>query len=96
LKHTLRGRVTVGARHLAERGEVWIGVADTGDGIPSEKQGMLFQRFQQVDDDLERRQSGTGLGLAISRELVEMHGGRIWVESAPGKGSSFIFALPVV
>jgi signal transduction histidine kinase len=70
-------------------------VADTGEGIPADQVARLFQRFQQVDENEERRKIGTGLGLAISRQLVEMHGGRIWVESAPGQGADFVFALPV-
>ncbi len=81
---------------MPEKGEVWIGVADTGDDISPDKLGLLFQRFQQVDENLERRQVGTGLGLAISRQLVEMHGGRIWAESKPGAGSVFVFSLPIV
>ncbi len=96
LKHTARGSVTLQARHLPEEREVWIGVADTGDGIPPDKMVLLFRRFQQVDENLERRQAGTGLGLAISRQLVEMHGGRIWAESKPGAGSIFVFSLPIV
>ena len=96
LKHTTRGAVMIRARHLAEKNEVWVGVADTGEGIPANRVERLFKRFGQVDDNVERRQKGTGLGLAISRQLVEMHRGRIWVESEPGKGAHFIFALPVV
>jgi signal transduction histidine kinase len=95
LKHTARGAVMIRARPVADKNEVWIGVSDTGEGIPADRMERLFQRFGQVDDNLERRQKGTGLGLAISRQLVEMHRGRIWVESAPDQGSHFVFALPV-
>jgi signal transduction histidine kinase len=95
VKFTERGGVTLHARYTPEPGEVVIGVADTGDGIPPDQIGKLFQRFQQVDEKPARRRKGTGLGLAICRELVEMHGGRIWVESTPGVGSNFVFALPV-
>jgi signal transduction histidine kinase len=95
VKFTERGGVTLHARYIPEPGEVVIGVADTGEGISPDQTGKLFQRFQQVDEKQARRRKGTGLGLAICRELVEMHGGRIWVESTPGVGSNFMFALPV-
>jgi signal transduction histidine kinase len=94
-KFTERGGVTLHARYIPEPGEVVIGVADTGEGISPDQTGKLFQRFQQVDEKQARRRKGTGLGLAICRELVEMHGGRIWVESTSGVGSNFMFALPV-
>jgi signal transduction histidine kinase len=94
-KFTVQGTVKIHARHEAAKQEVVIGIADTGEGIPAHKVGRLFQRFQQVDDDSDRRRLGTGLGLAICREFVEMHGGRIWVESQFGHGANFVFALPV-
>lgn len=94
-KFTSHGRVTLHARHLVERHQVLVGVADTGEGIPPEKLHLVFERFQQLDDNPDRRRQGSGLGLAICRELVEMHGGQIWVESTPGKGSDFKFTLPV-
>jgi signal transduction histidine kinase len=96
LKYTSYGNVTLHARHLPEQNEVWIGVSDSGDGIAPDQLLRLFQRFQQADDNVERRRVGTGLGLAISKQLVEMHGGRIWAESTPGQGSNFVFALPTV
>lgn len=95
LKYTSKGHVMLHARHMTEKNEMWIGVADTGGGIPPDKIDLLFQRFQQVDENVERRRMGTGLGLAISRQLVEMHGGRIWAESKAGAGSNFTFSLPV-
>jgi signal transduction histidine kinase len=95
IKFTARGSITLQASYHATNDEVVISVTDTGEGIPAEQIGHLFQRFQQVDPDLARRRLGSGLGLSICKDLVEMHGGRIWVESTPGVGSSFMFALPV-
>ncbi len=94
-KFTHQGSVTLHASYQAGEQEVVIGINDTGEGITADKIERLFQRFQQVDDNEERRQQGSGLGLAICRELVEAHGGRIWVESKPGVGSDFIFSLPL-
>ena len=94
-KFTTSGCVTLHARSLAQQQAVLLGVADTGDGIPTDKPRLLFERFQQIDHNPDRRRQGAGLGLAICRELVEMHGGRIWVESTPGVGSDFMFTLPL-
>jgi light-regulated signal transduction histidine kinase (bacteriophytochrome) len=71
-----------------------VSVADTGPGIPAEHQTRIFEQFQQVDNSNTRAKGGTGLGLAIARQIVEMHGGRIWVESTLGKGSTFQMELP--
>jgi PAS domain S-box-containing protein len=85
------GRVTIGARSRA--GEVLFSVADTGAGIPAESLPHVFDRFWQAKRT-ERR--GAGLGLPICKGLVEAHGGRIWVESTPGRGSTFFFTIPIV
>ncbi len=68
---------------------------DTGPGIAPDDQKKIFEEFQQVDNSTTRRKGGTGLGLAISRRIVEMHGGRLSVESAPGKGATFHIDIPV-
>jgi signal transduction histidine kinase len=73
-----------------------VTVRDQGIGIPPEDLPRIWERFYRVDNTNTRRIGGTGLGLAITRALVELHGGRIWVESTPGKGSAFFFTLPVV
>lgn len=74
---------------------VEISVSDTGIGISPENQAKLFQPFQQVETSLTRNYPGTGLGLSLCRRFVELHGGRIWVESELGKGSTFTFAVPL-
>jgi two-component system sensor histidine kinase VicK len=82
------------AAQPADNGEVCIVVEDQGRGIAQEKLDMIFERFQQGDASDSRALGGTGLGLAICRRIVQQHGGRIWVESEPGKGSRFLFTLP--
>ncbi len=86
-----------GIKLLAERrnSEVLVSVRDTGCGIPREEHKRIFERFKQVGDTLTDKPKGTGLGLPICKHIVEMHGGSIWVESMPGKGSSFFFSLPL-
>jgi signal transduction histidine kinase len=86
------GRVDVSA-HL-EDGQVEIAVADTGPGIPAADLEKIFEEFEQAGDG-KQAEEGTGLGLPLSRKLVELHGGRLWVESEPGRGSTFRFTLPV-
>jgi len=70
-------------------------VADTGPGINKEDQERIFEEFQQSDSALTKSKTGTGLGLAIAKRIAELHGGRIWVESSLGKGSTFYLRIPV-
>ncbi len=72
-----------------------VSVIDNGIGIPTKDLGKIFERFFQVEAHLTRRHSGMGLGLSVAKAMIEMHGGRIWVESVEGKGSNFTFLLPV-
>ena len=86
------GRVEVRLRE--EGGAVRVDVRDNGVGISPEHQGVIFEKFRQVGDTLTEKPPGTGLGLAICRQIIDHFGGRLWVESAPGRGSVFSFALP--
>jgi signal transduction histidine kinase len=86
------GTVTLRARRSQQAVE--IAVIDTGVGIAPEDQAMVFEEFRQATGDHLRKAEGTGLGLALARRFVELHGGTIWVESAPGRGSTFAFTLP--
>jgi GAF domain-containing protein len=94
IKFTDAGEVAVKA--TANNGSFHVSVCDTGPGISAADQAKLFQEFQQADNAITRKKGGTGLGLAISKRIIEMHGGRIWVESQPGQGSTFAFTLPVI
>jgi signal transduction histidine kinase len=93
IKFTDIGEVSI--KGSSENGSFNVAVRDTGPGISPADQAKLFQEFQQADNSITRKKGGTGLGLAISRRIIEMHGGRIWVESSPGHGSTFAFTLPV-
>jgi GAF domain-containing protein/anti-sigma regulatory factor (Ser/Thr protein kinase) len=94
IKFTDAGEVAIKAE--ANNGAFSVSVRDTGPGISAADQAKLFQEFQQADNAITKKKGGTGLGLAISKRIVEMHGGKIWVESQPGQGSTFTFTLPVV
>ncbi|HEY2996109.1 MAG TPA: GAF domain-containing protein [Methylomirabilota bacterium] len=87
------GRIEVRAERVD--GQVEISVADTGIGIAPEDHEAVFEEFRQVGTDYAKKHEGTGLGLALSRKLVELHGGRIWLKSRPGEGSTFTFTIPV-
>jgi signal transduction histidine kinase len=95
IKFTDQGHITLRAMRVAQH--VRVVVEDTGLGIPADHLEAVFQEFTQVDTSTTRKAGGTGLGLPISRHLVEMHGGKLWAESAgiPGQGSAFIIELPV-
>jgi signal transduction histidine kinase len=92
IKFTDAGEVRVAA--AAANGKFTVSVADTGPGIPPDQLTRVFEQFHQVDNSNTKAKGGTGLGLAISEQIVEMHGGRIWVESTLGKGSVFHMELP--
>jgi PAS domain S-box-containing protein len=94
IKFTDQGEVTI--RASATDGSYNLSVSDTGPGISEADQDKLFQEFQQGDNSITRKKGGTGLGLAISRRIIEMQGGRIWVDSRLGQGSTFSVSLPVV
>jgi signal transduction histidine kinase len=94
IKFTDAGEVAIKAE--TNDGAFHVSVRDTGPGISAADQAKLFQEFQQADNAITKKKGGTGLGLAISKRIVEMHGGKIWVESQPGQGSTFAFTLPVV
>jgi signal transduction histidine kinase len=93
IKFTDTGEVHVTAN--AVNGCFAIGVADTGPGIPEHERTRIFEQFHQMDDSHTKAKGGTGLGLAIAKQIVEMHGGRIWVDSTPGGGSTFRMELPI-
>ncbi len=94
IKFTDTGEVVIKA--AATDGSFHLSVCDTGPGISAADQAKLFQEFQQADNAITRKKGGTGLGLAISKRIIEMHGGKIWVESQLGQGSTFAFTLPVM
>jgi PAS domain S-box-containing protein len=94
VKFTEHGEVLITVGMMNEN-EAFVSVKDTGIGISTEEQNMVFDQFRQVDESTTRRAGGTGLGLTITRYLVQLHGGKIWVESELDKGSTFTFTLPV-
>jgi signal transduction histidine kinase len=93
IKFTDKGEVAIKA--AATNGSFTISVCDTGPGIAEADQRKIFEEFQQADSSTTKEKGGTGLGLAISKRIVEMHGGRLWVESSLGHGSTFSFSIPL-
>jgi signal transduction histidine kinase len=93
IKFSDAGEVVIKAG--ASDGAFNLSVRDTGPGISAADQAKLFQEFQQADNSITRKKGGTGLGLAISKRIIEMHGGRIWIDSVVGQGSTFSLTLPV-
>jgi signal transduction histidine kinase len=93
IKFTEKGKIVIWARE--EKGNVIVEIEDTGIGISKENLSKIFTKFFQAETGAERRYEGTGLGLSIAKMLIEAHKGKIWVESKLGKGSKFIFSLPI-
>jgi len=94
IKFTDTGEVTVGV--AARNGVFEVSVTDTGPGIPDEERRRIFEEFHQADSSATRKKGGTGLGLAIAERIVQLHGGRIWVDSIPDNGARFAFTIPVL
>lgn len=93
IKFTETGNITIAA--IEKEKQLQVSVTDTGIGIPENKQSAIFQEFEQGDGSTTRAYAGTGLGLSISKRLIELHGGKMWVESTSEKGSTFFFTLPI-
>ena len=92
IKFTDKGEVRISA--TAMNSHFTVSVTDTGPGIPTDQLTRVFDQFHQVDNSNTKAKGGTGLGLAIAKQIVEMHGGRIWVKSTLGKGATFQMHLP--
>ena len=86
------GKITI--RLTTSEQQVQVDVQDNGIGIKTEDQSKIFEKFQQVKDPARGRPYGTGIGLTISKRIIDFHHGKIWVNSTPGKGSTFSFSLP--
>ena len=93
IKFTDTGEVRIAVTKV--NGVFAVAISDTGPGIPDAEQGRIFQEFHQVDSSVTKKKGGTGLGLAIAKRIVELHGGRLWVEFELGKGSTFHLELPI-
>ena len=92
IKFTEQGEIAIRVSVRADHVEV--AVTDMGTGIPTAERERIFEEFHQLDNSATRKKGGTGLGLAITKRIIELHGGRIWVESEVGKGSRFCFTVP--
>ena len=93
IKFTDAGEVRIAA--TAANDHFTVGVTDTGPGIPQDQLKRVFDQFHQIDNSNTKAKGGTGLGLAIAKQIVEMHGGRIWVKSTLGQGATFQMQLPI-
>jgi signal transduction histidine kinase len=93
IKFTDSGEVRIDV--AVENGDLVVSVSDTGPGIPEMDRNKIFDEFRQAEGSITQKKGGTGLGLAIAKRIVELHGGKIWVESEVGKGSKFTFTLPM-
>ena len=93
IKFTDEGEISIEV--ALEEGDFVVRVSDTGVGIAERDRSVIFEEFRQADSSNTREKGGTGLGLAIAKRMIELHGGRIWVESREGKGSTFLFRVPV-
>jgi signal transduction histidine kinase len=93
IKFTDSGEVRIEV--AAKNGDLVVSVSDTGPGIPETDREKIFDEFRQAEGSITQKKGGTGLGLAIAKRIVELHGGKIWVESEVGKGSTFTFSLPL-
>jgi signal transduction histidine kinase len=93
IKFTEEGIIAIDVQET--EGSFLVSVSDTGQGLSAAEQEIIFNEFQQVDGSSTREKGGTGLGLSIASKIVEMHGGRIWVESELGQGAIFRFSIPV-
>jgi signal transduction histidine kinase len=95
IKFTKQGGITIKTTNKFNEDQVLISVIDTGKGIAEENLSKLFQKFHQIESASENEEGGTGLGLAISKEIINLHGGKIWAESKLDKGTTFQFTLPI-
>jgi histidine kinase len=95
IRHTQQGGLKIEVKIEKEKGEVIIGITDSGSGIAEADLPFIFDRFYRGSKSRGSSSGESGLGLAICKEIVEYHGGRIWVESELGKGSTFTFSLPL-
>jgi PAS domain S-box-containing protein len=93
IKFTEKGSVTI-SMSMTTDDELLVAIKDTGIGIKPEHRDLVFEQFRQIDSGLNRAAGGTGLGMPITKNLVELHGGKIWIESEVGKGTTFLFTIP--
>ncbi len=95
IKFTKNGGIIVKSQNEISKNHILVSIIDTGKGIANENIPKLFQKFHQIESAQDNEEGGTGLGLAICKEIISRHGGKIWVESKLGQGSSFHFILPI-